>query len=58
MVLPAVLVAVLLVVAVVVGPWRARVLVLALGIGSVVVWTAALVLNASANGQWAPPSRR
>ncbi|KQS06489.1 hypothetical protein DEJ13_11450 [Curtobacterium sp. MCLR17_007] len=66
-VLPAVLVAVLLVVAVVVGPWRARVQVLALGIGSVVVWTAALVLNASANGQWgeqavtaftaAPPTR-
>ncbi|WP_182046795.1 hypothetical protein [Curtobacterium sp. ME26] len=39
--------------AVLVGSWRARALVVALGLGSVVVWAASLVANASADGHWA-----
>ncbi len=49
---PAAAVAVLLVVALVVAAWRARVLIVALAGGSAVVWTAALVANASANAGW------
>jgi len=52
LVLPAAVVAVLLVVALALANWRARVLLVALGGGSVAVWTAALVANASANAHW------
>ncbi|MDM7888854.1 hypothetical protein QUG98_10350 [Curtobacterium sp. RHCJP20] len=49
---PALAVLALLVVALVVAPWRARVLLVALAGGSVVVWTAALLANAPADGRW------
>ncbi|ROS76397.1 hypothetical protein EDF24_1986 [Curtobacterium sp. PhB130] len=49
---PLVAIAVVLVAAVVLGQWRARVLVAALAAGSVVVWTAALVANESADLRW------
>jgi hypothetical protein len=52
LVVPVLAIGVLLVGALVVGTWRARFQVLALGVGSVAVWTAALVANASADGQW------
>ncbi|MGW8433485.1 hypothetical protein ACWGJ9_20565 [Curtobacterium citreum] len=65
--LPVVVVLALVAAALVVGGWRARAQVLALAAGSVVVWTAALVANASADGGWgeqpvaafvgAPPTR-
>lgn len=52
LVVPALTVLALLVVALVVAPWRARVLLVALAGGSVVVWTAALLANAPADGRW------
>ncbi|MFJ3385810.1 MULTISPECIES: hypothetical protein [unclassified Curtobacterium] len=52
LVVPLVVVGAVLVGAVVLAPWRTRVLVAALAGGSVVVWTAALVANASADQHW------
>ncbi|MGU3410093.1 hypothetical protein ACLBWP_08305 [Microbacterium sp. M1A1_1b] len=49
---PVAVVAVLVVAALVVGTWRARIQVLALAGGSVAVWTAGLVANVTANGGW------
>ncbi|OIH96951.1 hypothetical protein BIU90_15790 [Curtobacterium sp. MCBA15_001] len=52
LVVPLVGMAVLVAAALVVGSWWARVQVLAFGLGSFVVWTAALVANLEANGHW------
>ena len=52
LVVPLVAVAVLVLGALVVGTWRARVQVVALAVGSVAVWTAGLVANVTANGHW------
>ncbi|MFJ4222087.1 hypothetical protein [Curtobacterium luteum] len=52
---PAAAVGALLVAAVVVGPWRARVLVVALTVGSVVVWAGALWVN-GADRPWSGPA--
>ncbi|UBQ01472.1 hypothetical protein [Curtobacterium sp. TXMA1] len=52
LVVPALAVLVVLVLAFLVGPWRARALLVAFAGGSVAVWTAALLANLSANGRW------
>lgn len=52
LVVPLVVIGVVLVSAVVLAPWRTRVVLAALAAGSVVVWTAALVANASADHHW------
>lgn len=49
---PAVVAAVVGVVAIVVAPWRVRLLVVALAGGSVVVWVAALVVNSDPRTLW------
>lgn len=51
-VVPGVAIAVVLLAALVLGGWRARFQVVALAVASVVVWVAALVANASADGHW------
>ena len=52
LVVPSALLLAVLVVAVVAARWRARVLLAALTTGSVVVWSAALAANASADARW------
>jgi hypothetical protein len=52
LVVPAVALLAVLVVATVRGRWRTRVLLVALTLGSAVVWGAALVANASADERW------
>ncbi|WP_267423828.1 MULTISPECIES: hypothetical protein [unclassified Curtobacterium] len=52
LVVPAVVLLAVLVVAALQGSWRTRVLLVALPVGSAVVWAAALVANASADERW------
>lgn len=52
LVVPALAVLVVLVLAFLVAPWRARALLVAFAGGSVAVWTGALLANLSANGRW------
>ncbi|RUQ08895.1 hypothetical protein [Curtobacterium sp. HSID17257] len=55
-VVPVVAIAVLLVAALVVASWRARVQLVAFAIGSVGIWTAALKANSSGNRGWDEPA--
>jgi hypothetical protein len=52
LVVPAVLLLAVLVVATICARWRGRVLLVALPVGSAVVWGAAMVANASADAAW------